>query len=203
LSLRYALIALLTGRPMTGYDISKSFSRSVAHVWHAPDSQIYPELNRMERDGLLTSKEVRWGQKGTKKEYHVTDAGLADFRTWMESPLTPLRQRDPAYLKAAYFDFADPAAVREQLAQQQRYWEEQLSMLEGTRAALLDRSHPTLAARLSQLTERESELAVRYKVYAYDGLIARARTELAWIADGFALVAELYADEASAADGSR
>ncbi|WP_327293589.1 MULTISPECIES: hypothetical protein [unclassified Streptomyces] len=35
-------------------------------------------------------------------------------------------------------------------------------------------------------------VAVRYKMYAYDGLIARARTELAWIADGFALVDELY-----------
>lgn len=192
MSLRYALIALLTGRPMTGYDISKGFSRSVAHVWHAPDSQIYPELNRMERDGLLTSVEVRWGKKGTKKEYHVTDAGLADFRAWMEAPLTPLRQRDPAYLKAAYFDFADPASVREQLRQQQAYWEEQLSMLEDTRAALLDRTHPTLAARLSTLDGRDAELAVRYKVYAYDGLIARARTELTWIAEGFALVDELH-----------
>ncbi|WP_299538465.1 PadR family transcriptional regulator [uncultured Streptomyces sp.] len=192
MSLRYALIALLTGRPMTGYDISKSFSRSVAHVWHAPDSQIYPELNRLERDGLLKSTEVRWGQKGTKKEYHVTDEGLADFRAWMESPLTPQRQRDPAYLKAAYFDFADPASVREQLRQQQAYWQEHLGLLEATRTALVERTHPTLAARLSQLTEREAEPAVRYKVYAYDGLIARARTELAWIADGFALADELH-----------
>ncbi|KII00220.1 regulatory protein [Streptomonospora alba] len=191
MSLRYALIALLTGRPMTGYDVSKSFSHSVSHVWHAPDSQIYPELNRMERDGLLTSVEMPWGKRGTKKEYHVTDAGLADFRAWMESPLAPQRQRDPAYLKAAYFDFADPEAVREQLRQQQAYWEEQLRMLEATRATLVDRTHPTLAARLSKLDEREAELAVRYKVYAYDGLIARARTELAWIADGFALVEEL------------
>ncbi|EHR62303.1 PadR family transcriptional regulator [Saccharomonospora cyanea] len=192
MSLRYALIALLTGRPMTGYDISKSFSRSVAHVWHAPDSQIYPELNRMERDGLLDSVEVPWGKKGTKKEYHVTDAGLADFRKWMEAPLVPQRQRDPTYLKAAYFDFADPEAVREQLRQQQAYWEEHLAMLERTRATLVDRSHPTLAARIAKLNEREAELAVRYKIYAYDGLIARARTELAWIEDGFALVDELY-----------
>lgn len=192
MSLRYALIALLTGRPMTGYDISKSFSRSVAHVWHAPDSQIYPELNRMERDGLLDSVEVPWGKRGTKKEYHVTEAGLAAFREWMESPLVPQRQRDPVYMKAAYFDFADPEAVREQLRQQQAYWEEQLALLEQTRATLVDRSHPTLAARISKLNEREAELAVRYKIYAYDGLIARARTELEWIKDGFALIDELY-----------
>ncbi|MFH8805400.1 PadR family transcriptional regulator [Streptomyces sp. NPDC017936] len=191
MSLRYALIALLTGRPMTGYDISKSFSRSVAHVWHAPDSQIYPELKRMERDGLLAAVEVPWGTKGKKKEYHVTDAGLADFRMWVESPLQPQRQRDPAYLKAAYFEFADPASVREQLRQHQTYWEEQLGMLEATRATLLDHTHVTLAARLAKLSEREGERAVRFKVYAYDGLIARVRTELAWIADGFALLDEI------------
>ncbi|WP_019815360.1 PadR family transcriptional regulator [Saccharomonospora saliphila] len=192
MSLRYALIALLTGRPMTGYDISKSFSRSVAHVWHAPDSQIYPELNRMERDGLLDSVEVPWGKKGTKKEYHVTDAGLTTFRKWMEAPLVPQRQRDPAHLKAAYYDFAAPEAVREQLRQQQAYWEEHLAMLEGTRATLVDRSHPTLAARIAKLDEHEAELTVRFKIYAYDGLIARARTELAWIEDGFALLDEMY-----------
>ena len=192
MSLRYALIALLTGRPMTGYDISKSFSRSVAHVWHAPDSQIYPALNRMERDGLLTSVEVPWGKKGTKKEYHVTEAGLAEFREWMESPLVPQWQRDPAYLKAAYFDIADPEAVREQLRQQQAYWDEHLAMLEDTRVTLADRTHPTLAARIAKLGEREAELTVRYKIYAYDGLIARARTELAWIQDGFALLDELH-----------
>lgn len=110
----------------------------------------------------------------------------------MESPLVPQRQRDPVYLKAAYFDFADPEAVREQLRQQQAYWEEQLALLEQTRATLVDRSHPTLAARISKLNEREAELAVRYKIYAYDGLIARARTELEWIKDGFALIDELY-----------
>jgi DNA-binding PadR family transcriptional regulator len=146
----------------------------------------------MERDGLLDSVEVPWGKRGTKKEYHVTEAGLAAFREWMESPLVPQRQRDPVYLKAAYFDFADPEAVREQLRQQQAYWEEQLALLERTRATLVDRSHPTLAARISKLNEREAELAVRYKIYAYDGLIARARTELEWIKDGFALIDELY-----------
>ena len=86
MSLRFALLALLSSRPMTGYDLSKQFSRSVAHVWHAPDSQIYPELNRMERDGLLESVPVRLGPEGDQAEYHVTDEGLAAFRHWIDSP---------------------------------------------------------------------------------------------------------------------
>ena len=101
MSLRYALLALLVAEPMTGYDLSKLFQSSVAHVWHAPDSQIYPELRRMESDGLITGSEITWGQRGKKTEYHVTDAGRDAFRTWMDSALPYPRERDPAQIGRA------------------------------------------------------------------------------------------------------
>jgi DNA-binding PadR family transcriptional regulator len=191
MSLRYALLALLSSRPMTGYDLSKQFSQSVAHVWHAPDSQIYPELNRMERDGLLEAVPVRWGPKGTKKEYHVTEAGLDAFRAWMDSPLEIRRQRDPAYLKAAYLEWADPDSARDQLRQHLDYWGAHLALLEQTRDTLLDRSHPTLQRRLEKFPAADHERIVRYKVFAYDGLIDQARAEVAWAERGLALVDEL------------
>jgi len=191
MSLRFALLALLGSRPMTGYDLSKHVSQSVAHVWHAPDSQIYPELNRMERDGLLESVPVRWGPNGTKKEYHVTDAGFAAFREWMNSPLEIRRQRDPAYLKAAYLEWADPEAARAQLRQHHDYWAAHLDLLRNTRNTLLDRTHPTLAHRLAQFPPGEHERIVRYKVFAYDGLIDQAAAEVAWADRGLALIDEL------------
>ena len=154
MSLRFALLALLGSRPMTGYDLSKHFSQSVAHVWHAPDSQIYPELNRMERDGLLESVAVPWGPNGRKKEYHVTEPGFAAFREWIDSPLEIRRQRDPAYLKAAYLEWADPEAARTQLRQHPDYWSRHLELLEHTRQTLLDHTHPTLARRLEKYPER-------------------------------------------------
>lgn len=191
MSLRFALLALLGSRPMTGYDLSKQFSQSVAHVWHAPDSQIYPELNRMERDGLLESVPVAWGSKGTKKEYHVTDAGLAAFREWIDSPLEIRRQRDPAYLKAAYLEWADADAARSQLRQHHDYWSAHLDLLERTRQTLVDRTHPTLAHRLAKQPSDQHDRIVRYKVFAYDGLIDQARVEIAWADRGLALVDEL------------
>ena len=191
MSLRFALIALLTSRPMTGYDLSKQFSQSVAHVWHAPDSQIYPELNRLERDGLLESREVRWGPKGTKKEYVVTPAGLEAFGEWMDAPLEIRRQRDPAYLKAAYLDWATPDAARSQLRQHRDYWSAHLALLEETRSSLRDRTHPTLAARLEQVPAEQHDRIVAYRVFAYDGLIDQARDEVAWAERGLALVDEL------------
>lgn len=191
MSLRFALLALLTSRPMTGYDVSKQFSQSVAHVWHAPDSQIYPELNRMERDGLLESTVVPWGKKGTKKEYAVTEAGIAAFREWMDAPIEIRRQREPAYLKAAYLEWAEPGAARAELEQFRDYWTEHLGMLEATRATLVDRSHPTLARRLEHYDASQWDRIVRYKIFAYDGLIDQARAAIAWAERGLVLVDEL------------
>lgn len=71
MTLRSALLALLSSGPLTGYDLVKQFSSSVGHVWHAPDSQIYPELRRMHAEGLLSSRPVPWGgtRGATKTEY--------------------------------------------------------------------------------------------------------------------------------------
>ena len=79
MSLRYALLALLRVGPMSGYDLQKQFSQSVGHVWYAPDSQIYPELRRMEADGLVEAEEQPRGERATRRLYHATDAGDRKF----------------------------------------------------------------------------------------------------------------------------
>ena len=77
MSLRHALLAILAVEPMTGYDLTKHFSRSAAYVWHAPHSQIYPELRKLEAEGLVTAESVARGDRGVKRTYSITDAGLA------------------------------------------------------------------------------------------------------------------------------
>lgn len=193
MSLRYALLALLTGSPMTGYEVSKRFGASVGRVWHAPDSQIYPELRRLESAGLLAGTAVPWGRSSTKTRYTVTPAGLAAFREWIEQPQRPVRERDPAYLRAAYLDWASPEAARAHLRELRAFHAEHLAVLEATRAALLDLTHPTLAARLEHVPRAQWDRIVAFRVYAYDGMIARERAALEWVEQGFALV-EAHAD---------
>ncbi len=187
MSLRFALLALLSSRAMTGYDVSKQFSQSVAHVWHAPDSQIYPELRRMSEEGLLEVETVKWGSRGEKKEYHVTDAGFAAFREWINDPIEIRRQRDPAFLKAAYLEWADPECTREEMRSQIAFYTSLLDMLERTRETLLDRTHPTLVRRLDRYPPADHDRIVAWKVFAYDGLIAQARLQIEWAQRGLAL----------------
>lgn len=190
MSLRYALIALLTAQPMTGYEVSKRFGASVGHVWHAPDSQIYPELRRLEKEGLLVGEDVPWGTK-TKTRYAVTESGRQAFREWMDGPASPHHSRDPAYLRAAYLDWADPGHAREYLLAQQEFHAERLAVLQETRELLSERTHPVLAARLEHVPPGEQDRIVAFRRYAYDGMIARERATLEWIDDGLALLDEL------------
>lgn len=191
-TLRSALLALLSSGPLTGYDLAKQFSSSVGHVWHAPDSQIYPELRKMHAEGLLSSRPVPWGTRGaTKTEYALTPAGEDALRQWQGQPLTYVQDRDPARLRAAYFEWAPPGAAVAQMRAHIAHYEEQrrqsLEMIES----LETRTHPTLARRLNRYPEEEREQIVGFKIFAYEGQLAHAEQEIAWAKRGLQLLEEL------------
>lgn len=194
MSLRFALLALLTAQPMTGYDLAKSFHSSVGHVWNAPDSQIYPELRRMETGGLIEATAVARNTQAThatKRIYHITATGEQAFRAWMATPIEYTRERDPAHLRAAYFEWADPEAVREQLLAHVGHWNELREQWQGQFGAIRDRTHPIFAQRLLISPESEWARITAYKLFAYEGLIARAEQEIDWAERGLRLVDEL------------
>jgi PadR family transcriptional regulator AphA len=190
-SLRYALLALLSVEPMTGYDLSKRFESSVAYVWHAPDSQIYPELKRMERDELLAGEEIPWGPNSKKTQYRITAAGIAAFREWMNTPLEYSRERDPVHLKAAYLEWADPEAARAHMQAHIEYhtlrreqWEDMINQLRAGTNVMLTK-------RLAVTPEEDRRRTTEYKIFTYEGLIARAQTEIEWGRRGLKLIDSL------------
>ncbi|WP_413542711.1 PadR family transcriptional regulator [Citricoccus nitrophenolicus] len=197
MSLRNALLALLTVEPMTGYDLAKRFGSSVGNVWHAPDSQIYPELRRMLQDGLLESEEVLWGRKGRKIEYTITDQGRKAFGEWMDSDLQWTRDRDPMHLRAAYFEYATPdraraqlTAYREHIGHIREQWQQQIDEVEAGTSETLNR-------RLQSVPASQHRRSTAFKKFTYEGLVARADAEIAWAGRGLALLDELDALDAA------
>ncbi|MFN8228258.1 MAG: PadR family transcriptional regulator [Mycobacterium sp.] len=93
MSLRIAALGLLAQHPGSGYDLLKRFDVSMANVWPATQSQLYGELNRLDRDGLIEVSDV--GPRG-RKEYRVTDAGRMELLDWIIHPDgdPPLRRPD-------------------------------------------------------------------------------------------------------------
>jgi DNA-binding PadR family transcriptional regulator len=193
MSLRHALLALLDATPMTGYTLAKHFDQSAAFVWHAPHSQIYPELRRMEAEGLITGRDERRGERGTKRTYFLTAGGRAELSRWV-AEITPLApERDAAYLKATYYEFGSFASARRQFQahlahyeQLQRQWDAHVDQLENRDTTLL-------RLRLAAWPEDLHEVVVAYKAHVYRGMAARARAQVQWAREGLALVDRLAA----------
>jgi DNA-binding PadR family transcriptional regulator len=191
MSLRYALLALLLVGPLSGYELQKQFSLSVGHVWHAPDSQIYPELRKMEAEHLIEGEEQPRGQRATRRVYHVTDAGEQAFLTWMHTPLEYARVRDPAHLRAEYLEAAAPDAARDFFRAHINQWERELAQWEGELLRIDEVANPMLVRRLAVTEPEDRERTIAFKRFTYEGLVDRARGEIAWAKRGLRLIDEL------------
>ncbi len=193
MSLRVALLALISAGPSTGYDAAKRFGGSVGHLWHAPDSQIYPELRRMQADGLLDAEQVPWGKKqATKTQYSITDAGRQALTQWQRTPLEYVPERDQAHLLAAYFEWAPSdddrtARLREHIA----HFEGVRALARQQIAGIDTRTNPTLNQRLASSDPSQHERIIAYKRFAYSGKIRQAEAEIAWATEGLRLLDEI------------
>ncbi|GAA3777213.1 helix-turn-helix transcriptional regulator [Microbacterium kribbense] len=193
MSLRFALLAILRVGPLSGYDLQKQFSQSVGHVWHAPDSQIYPQLRKMEAEGLIQGEDQARGERGTRRVYHMTDAGEAAYKAWLEAPAEYQRVRDPAHLRAAYLENSTPAAARAFLHAHIAQWEGELAQFQGQIDQIDTMTSTMLNRRLEHTPPAERERAIAYKRFAYEGLVERAKVEIAWAQRGLELVGRLDA----------
>lgn len=202
MSLRHALLALLTAQPMSGYDLAKVFDRSVAYVWHAPYSQIYPELRRMEADGLVAVELVPRGQRA-KRIYSISREGREELVRWIETPADIPMPHNGQRLRSAYLEFGSYAAARRHFsAHRDHYelWERRWTVHADQLAA---RETALIKTRLAAPGTGNPEAAVAYKVHAYRGLAAQARREVEWAEEGLRLTAELEAADTAGARPGR
>jgi len=88
--IKYFLLGFLNYQPMTGYDLKQTIDHSVSHFWHAYHSQIYTTLRQMEADKLVVSEFVHGEGQPDRRVYSLTDAGRAEFKTWLDQPLTEM-----------------------------------------------------------------------------------------------------------------
>ncbi len=92
--LSHAILGFLEFRPMTGYDLKKYFDQSIAHFWSATKSHIYQALEKLEKDGLVTSQIIPQEGKPNRREYQITETGRSELRRWLTSPLPPGQLRE-------------------------------------------------------------------------------------------------------------
>ncbi|GII03470.1 PadR family transcriptional regulator [Planobispora takensis] len=128
MSLRMALLGLLSvSGPASGYDLTKLFESTINHAWQARHSQIYPELNKLAADGLVTVEEE--GPRG-RKTYTITEEGSRTIREWMLTTGPARSARDEKTLRAFLLPTLKPEEALEVLRETVRECEAKLAVLE-------------------------------------------------------------------------
>ena len=134
-TLGYALLGLLAREPLSGYDLTQRMKQRVGYFWQAAGhSHIYPELGRLEAQGLATHAAVDQADRPAKKVYAITDAGREALRRWVTEPTVAPPRRDERVLKAYSLWVADPAEVAALFRAQEQEHLERLARFEGIRA---------------------------------------------------------------------
>jgi PadR family transcriptional regulator, regulatory protein AphA len=196
-SLRHALLGVLKDQPLTGYDLVRHFQGTVGYLWSAPQSQIYPELRRMEAEGLVKARVAPRGQRAQKRIYSVTEEGMAELRRWATEFMPLPAQRDPIHLKAAFFDLAPLESVREQLRAHIAQFQWRLEQWQAREDAIRERRAELVEVWLTRQPVEDHDTIIRLKMHALEGLISHARVEIAWARQGLALCDEIEAGRAS------
>ena len=100
----YVVLGMLRLGKRTGYDIKQLVDRSTRFFWAASYGQIYPELKRLEEQGLIKGAPDPQGGR-QRRAYELTPEGERALDEWLRSPEpSVVETRDPALLKLFFAD---------------------------------------------------------------------------------------------------
>src|SRR3954470_7329887 len=102
-----AILACLTERPMSGYELAKTFDASIGFFWKADHQQIYRELSKLRDRGHIEGHEVVQSGKPNKLVYTLTPEGRAALRHWSARPSTPPQIKDDLLVRLCALDSVD------------------------------------------------------------------------------------------------
>jgi len=83
-SVRHALLALLSEGPKYGLQLRQEFEARTGDVWPLNVGQVYTTLQRLERDGMVVAD----GQEedSQHKGYRITHRGEEELAGWLRTP---------------------------------------------------------------------------------------------------------------------
>lgn len=170
--LKHAVLALVAERRGYGYDLVQRLERRVGPAWRLSPSAVYPALDQLERDGLVTSAAGRCGtRRSPRVAYAPTPAGLTALEAWLVTAgATPEPMRAELHLRLAFAHARHGDALAAQLAAHERAWRELLARY-GRRA-------------------REPEAPRGGTALVDAAVVARLHAELAWVAQARATLAD-------------
>ncbi len=86
MDIRTLCLGILTLGDTTGYEIKKVFEHELSHFYEASYGSIYPALNRLTDDGLVSCQAMVQDGRPDKKVYSITTSGRMEFMDALMRP---------------------------------------------------------------------------------------------------------------------
>jgi DNA-binding PadR family transcriptional regulator len=105
MDVRTICLGILTRTDATGYEIKKLFEQDgYQHFVEASFGSIYPALNRLTEEGLVSVREELQEKRPDRKVYSITPAGRTAFIASLLKPLPEDRHRSPFVFAMLFAD---------------------------------------------------------------------------------------------------
>ena len=114
------ILGLVALGPRTGYDVKRIADSSTRFFWGASYGQIYPELRRLEEDGLVGARDDPRGRV-RRRVYRITAKGRRAVRAWLLDHETAFELRDEGLLRLFFEELLTPVEVLD-LVRRRRAW---------------------------------------------------------------------------------
>ncbi len=106
------ILGMLAAKPRSGYEIKQLVDNSARFFWAASYGQIYPELKKLEKEGLITGDDSSRGGR-QRTTFKLTAAGKREAREWIAGPPQVFELRDEGLLELFFAGSIDPERAPE------------------------------------------------------------------------------------------
>ncbi|MFE4709916.1 MULTISPECIES: PadR family transcriptional regulator [Paenibacillus] len=116
MSIKLAILGILSWKPSTGYDLKKIIEDSSAMYWSGNNNQIYKTLVQLLGEELVTNEVQHQESSPSKKIYTITEKGRAELKSWVLSPPELPEIKKGFLTQLAWADQLSPAELEELLS---------------------------------------------------------------------------------------
>jgi DNA-binding PadR family transcriptional regulator len=166
MALAQAILAVLSDRACSGYDLAKQFDGSVGFFWKASHQQIYRELTQLEGKLWVELEVMAQNGRPDRKVYSITAMGIEALRDWIIQP-SPLPGIKDALLIKLFAGHTVPTEAIRTLMQNQQT--QHLETLETYRT--IERTYFANPDKLS-IERRFQYLTLRNGIHIETGWLA-------------------------------
>ena len=134
--LKHGILGLLNYGDMTGYEIREAFKSSLNFFWPAQTSQIYRELDALEKNGWIVKRTVEQHGKPNKNICSITDEGRGELLRWLNDPDVNIDMRSPTLMKVFFMGELPTSSSLEYFNQLKEEYSAGMEALQQTGASI-------------------------------------------------------------------